>query len=735
VKEMVFQAIRDGKENDLLEMGVTKEKIEKYRRKMKKKNFKENFSQRLQHTYEESASEDEYEVVEHGNFRKRKAIAVDYDDDDFEQFMPKRKRRKMTAKQQEKKENELKFNDERDDRTAPLLSLAIQTNTPKKKKKLKRAGLKNVLQNLKKTAFTPQKNSPGTAAEPHKIEPSKKVRMRKFGVFNIDESGKQVDIKLTEKLDRTMEDAGKKKTKKVLNAVQRRNKERRRLALDIAKRRRIELRKHRREFGREEAYMLTAEDEMLAETMISSKATEDSSTQKPEETEGAEGQTQTQRMVVKFGDDSDSSDGEDLYNKPSENVTENSKETKTSAANESKMEETETSSDQKTNEKDEKPADEDSDLEDIDLDKILAMPASERDAEDEALLRIMGHGETNIPDEIKKFIDDEAHEADEEGVISEKPQDEHEAKYGVVKNLLATKKIVETNEQLAERREFVSYQQQAEDAKEQRDFEKVFIEGRSDLLKGRGGKNRLNDDRMDKKFSFLSRDVMLAENPEDYLVSDEEMNEDCYDEDGLFLPVWKIRLNRERRRKIEGIGDDYFSGSDDDTMSQLPKEERIKLQRKKLQRKLTGQKTKQSRKRDLTSRFFGEDSKPDEEKDEQEKKSLVRMKKPRLTLKRKKSSRTFTESLGDSLDDLLTKYKGADISSGSRGYIFNAAKRTPVKPVISRVKSIAEKKIKRSPFLLNKLAAKKEPPQLRKELSASYDFKIMDSLPDMEDEF
>jgi len=55
--------------------------------------------------------------------------------------------------------------------------------------------------------------------------------------------------------------------------------------------------------------------------------------------------------------------------------------------------------------------------------------------------------------------------------------------------------------------------------------------------------------------------------------------------------------------------------------------------------------------------------------------------------------------------------------------------------VISRVKSIAEKKIKRSPFLLNKLAAKKEPPQLRKELSASYDFKIMDSLPDMEDEF
>ena len=92
-------------------------------------------------------------------------------------------------------------------------------------------------------------------------------------------------------------------------------------------------------------------------------------------------------------------------------------------------------------------------------------------------------------------------------------QDEHEKKFGVVKNLLAKKKVKETTELRKQRLQLDAIHRDQQDEAEQEFFERVFIDGEINLV----NKKREHMEGTGE-MNFICRDKALGENPEDYIV-------------------------------------------------------------------------------------------------------------------------------------------------------------------------------------------------------------------------
>jgi len=177
----------------------------------------------------------------------------------------------------------------------------------------------------------------------------------------------------------------------------------------------------------------------------------------------------------------------------------------------------------------------------------------ELDEEDLARMNLMRKSEV-IPSELREFMDIAADEEDENGeIIKEKFNDEYEEKHGIAKNLLADKaenKLLKQYKEIYNTKRNEMHQQlmNKEDDKELELMKKAFIEGQYKKLKNKNRNNNMlsnGDDEEVDKFLFKSRNFELdrKNEPEYYLSENEEKNEYCcYDKNGLFNDIYTIRM-------------------------------------------------------------------------------------------------------------------------------------------------------------------------------------------------
>jgi len=600
--------------------------------------------------------------VSHGNHRKRKVEELDEEDGLLDK---PRKRRKISKKASEKKEKEKELNEffevEKIRRHRDLNSLVsgtiYKTSAPKGRGKLL-----NLLTNIsvkspivKTTKTKKRKLEVKKNKTPMKSPSGPGMRLSRKDSFTVTKQGTQTDLGVTSKLRQCYVEKKIPRMKFTKNspALKQRNKMKDKLARTIAKVRRKAIKKHQREFGKEEDYMQHAEDSLLAETLQSQMDLGTPKKKPPEEPD--------EEYAPKSSDSDDSdADDDEVYtptlgstpqkSQPDGNSADLEEESQDKALLQQspKVENISSQNEEvpileeiptQTQEKVEPPekmeiepkemegdADDeeesDDDAENIDLEKILKK--KELDEEDEALLRLMGHGVQEMDAEAKAFLDIEAVDEDEEAAGVE-AQDEHEKKFGVVKNLLAKKKVKETTELRKQRLQLDAIHRDQQDEAEQEFFERVFIDGEINLV----NKKREHMEGTGE-MNFICRDKALGENPEDYIVSDDEMNNDCYDENGHFLPVWKIRLNRARREKLKQLDADFFSSDEDEDMEGLSKEEKLARKKARFEEKM--RKGVGAKKNKEADKFFG----PEQTEEDEDVKQAEKAKKAELNAKKKR---------------------------------------------------------------------------------------------------
>jgi len=692
--------------------------------------------------YEE---EKEEEGDLHGNFRKRKAQELDVEDG----LLGKpRKRRKLSEKKQKEAEMNDLFEEHKIRREMNLNSLMADTEKPKSRTKLLSL-LTNIA--VKSPIVKKKKRKPRKTTQKPKTptkSPSKPgLRMTRKDSFTVTKMGTQTDLGVTSKLKAHYVE---KKIVKTISqnspALKQRNLMKDKLARIMAKKRRKMIRKHEREFGKEEDYMQHAEDSMLAETLQSQMEISTPTKQPPPEPDND--------YVLKASDSDDSDLDEDEFYVPtlgktpekskealpdepaekSEDILEENSQSKKSKDHSSPLEQSdaiekeksaeakspleETPEKMEIDELEEEEESESSDAEEIDLEKLLKK--KNLDEEDEALLRLMGHGEQEMDPETKALLDIEAVDDDEED-NGAGAQDEHEKKFGVVKGLLAKKKVKETEEERKWRRQLDAIRREQDDEAEQVFFERAFIDGDISLLKQ---KREFLEGTGDMK--FVCRDKALGENPEDYIVSDDEANADCFDENGNFLPVWKIRLNRARREKLKSLDADFFS-SDEDADEGLSKEERLAQRKARFEAKLKNEIS--SKKTASADKFFGPEQ--TEGKEEPAKKTDASAKKKRAPVF-KRAKRRLSTSLKGRISRFASECESTTPKKQSgKSFVFKQASRArsepekviDVKHVQKQAKRKKKPKLGRGGLFASLDTASQEP-----KLGRSFDKKLVRSL-------
>merc|ERR1711879_71320 len=320
------------------------------------------------------------------------------------------------------------------------------------------------------------------------------------------------------------------------------------------------------------------------------------------------------------------------------------------------------------------------------------------DDEDLALLALMGHGQDNQSKEVSDLLDLEAVDEDEEANGATGAQDAFEEKFGVVKDLLAQKKVIETAELAHKRMELDALRREEQDKKDIRFFERVFIDGEIDLLNRKRNMRAANGE---KDLNFVSRDAQLAEKPEDFLSGDEEKNEDCFDENGNFLPVWKIRLNRARREKFNSLGDDFFSSDEEDDPSQesgLTREQKVAKRKAKLREKLLKSGGLSEKVDELYKKHFGDFDGAEESENAEPTSAKKKLNRQRSTKKqpifKNTRKRSFKKGLGKRLNSLKESCTASTTAQqhGPKSYIFNAKKLTPQKDTSEMTKKSSKTK-------------------------------------------
>eukprot|EP00494_Astrolonche_serrata_P002799 UN02805 len=419
----------------------------------------------------------------------------------------------------------------------------------------------------------------------------------------------------------------------------------------MARKRRKQIKKTERlGFGREENEVEQQEEDMMAEAMKPTKKQtidddDDDSEYDPNQDDG-----ETVATEIPSNENESKEDQVKENTEPSESKPEPKPATVTDS--------------DKENQNPEKSLEEENeDVEDIDVEAILKKDTL--DAEDVALLNLAGHGAQEPKTGLNAFADSEARDGDDdaEDERAAQPQDEHEAKFGVVKDLISKKRNVETDDTRNSRRELDALRRAEEDDKQQKLLEKVFIEGQTHLLKGRNGQSLLHDKKHDssKEMKFTSRDATLkTKTPEDFITGDAELDKDCYDENGEFLEVWKIRLNRENRFKIVAMEENLSSDDEEYADKGLSKEERRKLLTEKIAKKNASNMKLSAEQASRAAALFSIDKNPfgeDEKSQESEgkKSASIAIKTQPKIKRRRKVKGSFAGRLGSKLSTLAAE--------------------------------------------------------------------------------
>merc|ERR1719419_879302 len=124
-------------------------------------------------------------------------------------------------------------------------------------------------------------------------------------------------------------------------------------------------------------------------------------------------------------------------------------------------------------------------------------------------------------------------------------------------------------------------QRMEKDNADQRKLERFLLEGDKSALGGRLN-HGINSDE-EERLILESREATIGERPEDFVFSDreDERNEDCYDEEGNFLPVWKIKLNRAARRALELQMRTMEENDSEEVMKETSKDKKTRLEEMK----------------------------------------------------------------------------------------------------------------------------------------------------------
>lgn len=178
---------------------------------------------------------------------------------------------------------------------------------------------------------------------------------------------------------------------------------------------------------------------------------------------------------------------------------------------------------------------------------------------------------------IHNFAELEAEISDEE-----KGGEEEEDDDVIIEGLFA-EEAVEDNGHAA--RSLFEKQMMEKDDAERQQLQRILIEGDRSALGGRLNHGLDNDD--EARLILESREATIGQRPEDFVFSDreDERNEDCYDSEGNFLPVWKIKLNRAARRALELQTREMEENDSEEMLNETSKDKKTRLEeiKKKLQ--------------------------------------------------------------------------------------------------------------------------------------------------------